>query len=243
MYGRHVAADPSLAEPLEDRGLLRILEPNDWVDEEMTIQLADVMVELLTNGALDDLDRDCGFQELSRSRMGYGADVGLADLLVDQLLRRGLARPSGDGVSMPLHPAVRTTILVTLGQLARSAGERRGLVIHPATNNREAARDLVAMLSRDRMPSAEHVVRLDLEPVGFDLDAVSLDDLLGFRADHQDAHKAYMRDLQRFMVELAAIDDPGDRGLLLIERRQELADAAHDLQRSTRRALGKNLAS
>lgn len=243
MYGRHTAADSSLVEPLEDRGLLRVLEPNDWVDGEMTTQLAEVMVELLTNGALDDLDRDCGFHELSRSRMGYGADVGLADMLVEELLAQGLARPSEDGVSMPLHPTVRTTILVTLGQLARAAGDRRGLVIHPATNYDEAARDLVEMLSRDQMPSAEHVVRLDLEPVGFDMDAVPLDDLLDFRAEHHDAHTAYMRDLRRFMTELAAVDDPGDRESLLLERQQELAEAAHDLQRSTRRALGKNLAS
>lgn len=58
-------------------------------------------------------------------------------------------------------------------------------MIHPATNCGEAARDLVEMLSRDRMPSAEHVVRLDLEPVGFDMNAVPLDDPLDFRAEHQ----------------------------------------------------------
>ena len=38
MYGRHTDADPTLAEPLEDRGLLRLLEPNDWVDEEIAGQ-------------------------------------------------------------------------------------------------------------------------------------------------------------------------------------------------------------
>lgn len=80
MYGRHAAADPSLVEPLEDRGLLRLFQPNDWVDSEMTTQLAELMVELLTNGALDDLDRDLGLHELSRSRMSYRADVGLACL-------------------------------------------------------------------------------------------------------------------------------------------------------------------
>ena len=35
MYGRHRNADLSLVEPLEERGLLRVLEPKDWVDEEV----------------------------------------------------------------------------------------------------------------------------------------------------------------------------------------------------------------
>ena len=34
MRGRHTAADPALAEPLEDRGLLWVLEPSTWVDKE-----------------------------------------------------------------------------------------------------------------------------------------------------------------------------------------------------------------
>ena len=31
MYGRHTDADPTLAEPLEELGLLRVLEPNEGV--------------------------------------------------------------------------------------------------------------------------------------------------------------------------------------------------------------------
>ena len=58
-----------------------MLEPNDWVDDEMATQLAEVVVELLTNGAFDDLPESDYFAELSQSRMGYGADVGLADML------------------------------------------------------------------------------------------------------------------------------------------------------------------
>ena len=243
MYGRHEDADPTLVIPLEERGLLQVLDPNDWVDEKMTNQLAEIVVELLTNGVFDDLPHTDHFHELSQSRMGYGADVGLADMLVEELQDKGLARPSEDGVSVPLHPTVRTTILVTLGQLARAAGAERDLIIHPATNDPNAISDLVATLSREPMPSADKVVTLDLEPVTFDMDPIPLDDLLEFRAEHHNAHKAYMRDLQRFMAEIAAVDEPADREQLLLERRQEIADAAHDLQRSTRRTLATNLAS
>ena len=142
MYGRHMAADPALVIPLQERGLLRVLEPNDWIDEETAESLAGVMVELLTTGAFDELPKDVPFRELSQSRIGYGVDVGLADMLVEELEAKGLARPSEDGASIPLHPSVRTTILVILGQLSRVTGARKGLSVHPATNDACAIADL-----------------------------------------------------------------------------------------------------
>ena len=133
MYGRHHIADPVLAEPLEDQGLLEVLEPNTWVDEEMAKSLAEAVSGLLASGVFDDLPKEVYFHELSQSRIGYGADVELAKSLVSQLQAKGLARPTEDGVSIPLHPAVRTTILVILAQLARSAGNNQNQFVHPAT--------------------------------------------------------------------------------------------------------------
>ena len=242
MYGRHQAADPTLVEPLEDRGLLQVLEPSAWIDEKMANQLAEIVVELLTNGVFDDLLKTEPFHELSRSRIGYDADVKLADFLVDELRTRDLARPSEDGVSIPLHPTVRTTILVILGQLSRVAGIERGLAIHPTTDNSMIIDDLIATLSRKSMPSHNKVVTIGGEPVIPRLDSVPLDDLLQFRIEHQDTHKAYMRDLQRFMIELASIDVPEDRETLLLERSREITDAAHNLQQSTSKAF-KSLVS
>ena len=122
MYGRHHLADPVLAEPLEDRGLLEVLEPAHWIDHEMATALAEVVSGLLAGGVFDDLPRGVPFHELSQSRMGYGVDVDLAESLVVELQAKGLAKPSEDGVSVPLQPAVRATILVILAQLARVAG-------------------------------------------------------------------------------------------------------------------------
>ena len=243
MYGLHHAADPVLAGPLEDRGLLEVLEPTQWIDHEMATTLAEVVTGLVADGVFDDLPRNVHFHELSRSRMGYGVDVDLGESLVAELQTKGLAKPSEDGVSVPLQPTVRTTILVILAQLARAAGSNQDLSVHPATNDKSAIQDLLDTLSRERMPSRSRVIALDLEPVGFDLDSVPLDDVLEFRAEHRDAYRAYMRDLRGFMAELADVDIPEEREALLLERRQELADAAHDLQRSTRRALGKSLPS
>ena len=160
MYGRHQAADPTIAKPLEERGLLRVIEPNEWIDAKMANQLAEVIVELLTNGMFDDLPEPKHFHELSQSRMGYGADVELADFLVEELRTRNLARPSEDGVSIPLHPTVRTTILVILAQLSRLAGNERGFTIHPATDDACAINDLIKTLSRESMPSYNKVGHL-----------------------------------------------------------------------------------
>ena len=43
MRRRHLAADPTLAEPLEDRGLLRVLAPEWFVDETATTKLTDMV--------------------------------------------------------------------------------------------------------------------------------------------------------------------------------------------------------
>ena len=89
------------------------------------------------------------------ARLGV-SEYFLYDPRADELrqsVQRGLARPSEDGVLIPLHPVVRTMLLLILGQLARSAGDRRGMAVHPATNWREAATDLLHALSRESMPS------------------------------------------------------------------------------------------
>lgn len=239
IYGRHAYADPTLVIPLEERGLLQVLDPSDWVDQEMTEQLAEVMVELLTNGAFDDLPEAERFHQLSNSRLGSSSDVELAGMLVEELAAKGLARPSDDGVSVPLHPTVRTTVLVVLGQLSRPAGARRNLAFHPTTDDPHEIDNLIRTLARDQMPSAGRVINLDLHRVSFDLDPVPLDDLLEFRDEHRDGHKAYMRNLRGFMAELAQIDDTGDREGLLRERLQEIDDAARDLRRVTPRSLVK----
>lgn len=243
MYGRHKAADPTLAGHMEDRGLLQVLEPKDWIDQEMANQLAEIIVGLLTDGAFDDLHEPVYFRELSQSRIGYGVDMDLSGFLVEELKARNLARPSEDGVSIPLHPTVRTTILVILAQLSRRGGTKRNLNIHPTTDSRDSIRDLATTLSGDRVPSCDKVIELDLQQVSFNMDLVPLDEIIQFRAEYRDAHSAYMRNLQRFMAELADTEVLEERKALLVQRRQEIADAASDIQRFTMREFGKKLTS
>ena len=188
MYGRHSASDITLVGPLEERGLLKVLEPTDWIDEEAANKLTEIILGLLEDGSFDDLSPSPCYRELSTSRIGYSANVRLAESLVERLRAKGLARLSKDGVSIPLHPEVRTTILVVLAQLSRMVGEKRGMECHPTTNSPQALSDLVKTLSREKEPSVSRVIRLDLDPVVFNLESVPLDDILAFREEHKASH-------------------------------------------------------
>jgi hypothetical protein len=243
MYGRHELADPSLAGPLEDLGLLNVLEPRTWIDIPARLELVSVMTELIESGLFDALDRTVHFQELSSSRAGYNVDVAVSDQLVERLFELGLARRTEDGVSLPMHPTVRTTMLVLLGQFARGVGERRSLSIHPTALQGHTVDDLRQFLRVGPISSIGRVIELDLEHVGLNVGAVPLDDVLAFRSAHIDEHKHYTEHLRLFLADLATVDDEQDRGQLLLERREELADEARRLQRQTRRAFRLNLGS
>lgn len=242
MHGREVAADPVLAGPMKDRGLLQVLEPETFVDQEMAEDLAQALTRLISDGAFDDLDQSAYYQELSRSRMGWDADVGIAKSVIKELKRRGLAKKSQDGVSVPLHPVVRTTVLVLLSQLARSRGRRLGLELHPVTGEQEAMTGLSTVLSLRSMPSAGQIVTLDLETVAVDLASVPLDEVLSFREAHGAEYRAYARDLRGTIAELSSLE-PEERERRLFDRRDELADRAHDLRRTSMRAWRQPLAS
>ncbi len=51
MRGRQFVADPELAEPLENLGLLHVLEPEVFVDAALSQKLAEYMIELIDSGA------------------------------------------------------------------------------------------------------------------------------------------------------------------------------------------------
>jgi hypothetical protein len=157
--------------------------------------------------------------------------VRLTELLVEW----DLARPSEDGVSVPLHPVVRRTVLVLLSQLARDAGHRSGLELHPATPNRQVIADLIETLAWAPMPSSGHVVALNLEVVSLNLASVPLDEILDFRQQHGADYRAYARNVRQLLAELALLA-PNERRQQLVDRRHELADAAESLRRTARRA-------
>jgi len=177
--GEPEALDPVLAAPLREQGLLHYLIADQVVDKAATEQLATALTNFITSGAFDSLARDgTAFHAISMSRMGYFGDQGLAQMLFEELEARGLARKSQDGVSIPLHPAIRYLILVLLAQILRPRGASMGLDLSPATDQPRIVKALTELLELPTAPSAGHVVAFDLETVSVDLSAVPLDEVL-----------------------------------------------------------------
>jgi hypothetical protein len=243
MRGRNIVADPTLAGPIEEKGLLRILEPETFIDDQAVIKLSEIVETLVETGSFDDLPAmgrlaglslgRAGFRfkpaNLSLSRTGSRRN-SLADQLLQKLIERGLAMESDDGVSIPMHPNVRSTYLVILAQLAREMGGRQGLDLHPVTNGRAASGGFRHLLELEPMPSRGQVIDFDLQVVGVDLDDIPLDEVLDFKRESAGVHRKYMQDLRRFTLELGALEQ-ADRARAIADRRSEIEERAQDLRR------------
>jgi hypothetical protein len=240
MSGRELAADPTLAQPLADQGLLKVLQPEWFVDQELADRLAEGMVELIAGDEFDTSERDrapfaalsmsrMGFAQLSASRMG-NRHRGVFEVILQDLKERGLARDSEDGVSIPLRRDVRLAYLLLLAQEARTAGRRQGFDLHPATNGPHARKAVRSFLELSPMPSRQNVIGFDLLTASVDLDPVPLDEVLDFRCRYSTEHRRYMVDLRRFVAEISTAD-LADRRRLLELRQADLVEQARNLRR------------
>ena len=155
MLDRPELIDPSLAIPLREMGLLRLLEPEKMVDAQATAILATQMADIIHSGLLDDLAGEGGdFHELSMSRLGYMGDSSLAQMIFEELRARGLARDSEDAVSIPMHQNVRNLILVLLAQILQPRGAALGVELLPVTDRPQLVSALTELLSHPDAPSA-----------------------------------------------------------------------------------------
>jgi hypothetical protein len=243
MHNPAVLEDRHIGGAMIDRGLLRVLRPEEVVNYGVTEALGNVLIELLANGALDHLSSDgSNFSSLSRSRLGFSMGHEIAHVLLEELKERNLAADSEDGFSIPMNPEVRLLILTLLSQIICTQFRAEGLRFAPTTPRPELASALLDILSTPTLPSSGHVIVIDLEVVSFDLTAVPLDDVLEFRATHGEEFRAYRRDLNRFLRELSG-SPVDERRMMLEDRREELADRASDLRRRGRsrwiRPMGK----
>jgi hypothetical protein len=159
-------------------------------------------------------------------------------MIIDELERRGLAKASEDGLSVPMHPMVRSLVLVLLSQILRPAGAKRGLDLSPATDRPELVGALTEFLSLPTAASAANVVSLDLQTVGVDLGPVPIDEVLAFRAEHINQYQGYIRKLRRFVREIGQLPQQ-DQADALDERQSEISAEAEALRKLTRRAWKK----
>ena len=228
--------DPAVAGPLADRGLLKKLEAEQFVDRPATVQLSDAMGLLISSGALDKLEASDVFHELSYSRLGGTGAPELASDILRELKSRKLAKDSEDGVSIPMHPLVRGLVLVLLSQILRGSGTKLGCDLSPATDRPQFVQALGEFLTATKIvPSSGNVVAADLATVGVDLSGVPMDEVLGFREQHLDRHRAYARAVRRFVRELSLTPEH-DRPRVEEERQMEIRDLANDLKRASRNA-------
>lgn len=231
--------DPATTAGLNEHGLLRILEPETFIDQSATEALATAMTDVITSGALDTLaTTHTKFHELSYSRLGFMADSGLAEMIYEELKVRGLARASEDGVSIPMHPVVRSLILVLLAQLLIPTGKTKGLDLHPVTDRPDVHQSLMELLGLPNFASAGRVVALDLANVGVDLSSVPIGEILGFRGTYREKYRTYSRDLRRFVREIGNLSGD-DQQHALDERAEEISDSAHALRSAASKAWRK----
>jgi hypothetical protein len=242
MYERPLFTDPTLAQPLAEQELLHRLSPETLVDQATAEALTELLDRLITGGTFDDLCRDTAFLQLSLSRLGRPAAPSLTDVVLEQLRDRGLANTSEDGVSVPLHPAVRSFVLAMLPQLLRAPAEAAGYALQPVSPRTWQVQAFLEALDTPALPTTGHVIALDLEQVTLDLTPVALDEVLDFRRQHGAEHRAYVRDLRHFLRDLALLDHE-DREQAFADRREALADTADQLRRLARKSWQRPLAS
>lgn len=96
------------------------------------------------------------------SRMGFSGDQGLARMILEELKQRNLARDTEDGVSIPMHPDVRSLILILLAQILRPYGANLDAELSLATDSPALVTALAEMLALKAIPSTETVIQFDL---------------------------------------------------------------------------------
>jgi len=239
MKERPEEIDAPIVVGLREHGLLEIIEPEMAVDKAATEKLAMELTDIITSGALDSLAKqNTAFHELSNSRLGYYGDKGLYDMIFEELKTRGLARDSEDGVSIPMHPMVRSLVLVLLSQILRPYGEKISAELSPVTDSMRMVEALSELLSLQNKPSSGSVIQFDLNTVTVDLGSIPIDEVLGFRKENLDAHKHYSLSIRKFAMELSRM--PQEEQLVAFDLRQaELNAIADDLRGKARKAWKK----
>jgi hypothetical protein len=230
--------DPAIVAGLEQHNLLHMLQPETVVDATATAQLAVAMREIIESGKLDSLPAESDFHELSMSRLGYFGNEDLATELFKELEKRGLAKETKDGKSIPMHPKVRSLVLVLLSQILRSYGPKMEAELSPVTDRPIAIAALSEMLSHKVIPTTGSVIAFDMSTVSVDVGSVPIDEVLSFRKENLAAYRRYSLSVRRFAQELSKMGDSEQADAFDL-RQAELDDLSADLRRKARKAWKK----
>lgn len=231
--------DPAIVSGLKEHNLLHVIEPNKAIDSEVSEQLASILTDIIVSGALDELAQDkSDFGILYRSKLGFGPEMELAQMIIDELKRRGLAKGSENEKMILIHSKVRGLILTLLAHIIKPYGDSIGLNLNPVTDRFQLVGSLSELLSINSNPSSGKVINFDLNTVSVDLGAIPIDEVLDFRAQNIDEFKKYQQNCKSFAYELSRMST--DERLVKFELRQEeLNDLANQLRKKSRSAWKK----
>ena len=239
MGDRPEQIDRPIVVGLKEKGLLEIIEPETAVDSSATKKLATAMTDIIASGALDELAKEeTAFHEISMSRLGAYGDESLFKMIFEKLKERRLVRESEDDVSIPMHPKVRSLVLVLLSQILRPYGRNINANLSPATDLGHMVGALSELLSQGIEPSCGSVVEFDLNTVTVDLASVPFDEVLDFRQQNLEAHKRYMLSVRKFAMALSRMPEE-ERQVNFAYRQTELDDLASDLRKRARKSWKK----
>jgi len=232
--------DEAVIAGLKEHNLFHVFQPETFIDQSAAERLEQTLMGIIESGTLDDLPCDSQFQNasISMSRMGFHVAEDSAQRVFEALKKRNLASDTKDGVSIPIHVSVRYLILMLLAQILRANGKAAGFELLPATDAPQLVESLVGLLKKPTMPSADHVIALDMEAVSVDLGSVPIDEILDYRRENRSAYRSYARQLRLTLHELSLM--PADVQSLKLEERQEIISGlAADLRKTSRTAWKK----
>lgn len=224
--------------PLQEAGLLHILDPGDVIDRDVGAALTEFVLEVATSDQRElmrDPDSPMSQALLRRSWSSPHSltheERAASDMVWEEMRRRGYASRIGRDRSVYLDTHAWAAVLAFLAQALRPAGRSLGLDLLPVTDNPSLLHGFRALLERVRRDPAismADVVAFDLEQVALDLSGVPIADLLEFRQQHGDEYQRYASNARVFAQEVASTPEI-DRGTLLRDRRNELAAEADRL--------------
>lgn len=227
MTDRILSHDEAVTSGLINAGLLHILRPEKIVEKDVAKHLVQRIENLLYSGALDNLQPG-EFHRISYSRAGFkNFDAAAA---IELLQEKGLALQSDDGVSIPMHPTVRTAYLVFLSEIISESVETTGMALYPTTDIIDLHTSKAALLDSPAFPSMGHVVMSDLYQIGLDLGSVPIDEILDFKKSHGKEFQHYSQGLREHVTSLAAMDR-NQRLLASDSRDEELKQQLSEIRR------------
>ena len=224
-----IEANPVLAQPLAELGLLRNYEPDCWLKRNVDglekyglpwKRMADVFER--SGGTLSTSDR----RDINAAVSGEEGRRLREDLDRFSTVLAIAAQKYGDIASQTLAGGIISKLLCeNITEVA----------IQPVIEDENAASYVAEIIGSHNARRAKIVVG-DLAQVGIDLSAVPLDEVLDFRRQYGSEYQRYSSDVRRFTLELSLMDE-ASRYSAITERRAELADRAEQLRRTARTAF------